>query len=153
MRLIGPLDAKPFYGLAVAAVLGLMVGGALRPSDEVLDRLETSQMLPSTNPARVYATSSSASSYDNYRWGIPDYVVGTDWLQPAMTSEPEPQAEPEPEAYVAPVREPVRYVVARYDPPEETVIYPSMGGGVVTDDPTAPEADQPVPAPEGPEPG
>lgn len=132
MQLIGPLDQKPFYGVAVAALAGLMLGGALKPTLADRGGPEGPQQLQPASGERV-AFIDSRSSFASYPDGLPDYVIGTDWLQPAEA----PVLEAPPE-----LEEPV-YEVAAWEPPppHETYeepepepsepAYPSMGGDIL----------------------
>lgn len=135
MRIIGPLDQKPFYGVAVAAMAGLVLGGAMKPTLRAGSDPEGPQMVGPRSGERVEFVD-NRSAFAAYRHGIPEWVIGTDWLAPAYP-EPEPVAE-EPE--------PASYDVAAWEPPEpQTVAYsepepepdavepsfPSMGGDIL----------------------
>src|SRR5687767_9170373 len=91
MRIIGPLDQKPFYGVAVAVVAGLMVGGAMKPTLRDSGDPEGPQLLGPKSGERIEFVD-SRSSFAAYRYGIPEWVIGTDWLRPAYP-EPQPMAE------------------------------------------------------------
>jgi hypothetical protein len=133
MRIIGPLDQKPFYGVAVAVIAGLMVGGAMKPTLRDSDDPEGPQQLGPKSGERIEFVD-SRSSFAAYRYGIPEWVIGTDWLRPA-NPEPEPMAEePEPAFYEVAAWEPAepRQVASSEPEPEPAVpSYPSMGGDIL----------------------
>lgn len=133
MRIIGPLDQKPFYGVAVAVIAGLMVGGAMKPTLRDSDNPAGPQLLGPKAGERIEFVD-SRSSFAAYRYGIPEWVIGTDWLRPAYP-EPEPIAEaPEPASYeVAAWEQPEPRQVAYSEPEPEPAVpsYPSMGGDIL----------------------
>lgn len=135
MRIIGPLDQKPFYGVAVAAMAGLMLGGAMKPTLRDGSDPEGPQMVGPRSGERVEYVD-NRSSFTAYRYGIPDWVIGTDWLARAYP-EPAPVAEePEPASYEVAAWEPPEPQAAAYSEPEpepEPVepSFPSMGGDIL----------------------
>lgn len=135
MRIIGPLDQKPFYGVVIAAVSGLMLGGAMKPDLNETALSRAPQLLSPVSADRVEFVD-SRSSTTAYRYGTPDWVVGTDWLRPAHAEqEPLPGPIADDGVYEVAAWEPP---APAYDPPAETVehpeheaAYPSMGGDIL----------------------
>ena len=151
MRIIGPLDQKPFYGVAVAAMAGLLLGGAMKPVLRDSDDPEGPQMLGPTSGARAEVVD-NRSAFAAYRYGIPDWVIGSDWLRPAYPEPEPPPEEPAAESYEVAAWEPPEPQAADYPEPEPepeptAPVYPSMGGdilhgvGVVPPPPEPPPAD------------
>lgn len=135
--------------MGVAAVVGLSLGGYMKPVLKISDGPEGPQLLMPVSAVRT-AYVDHRGAYDSYRFGIPDFVIGTDWLKSFEVVYAEPEPEPEPEHV---------YETARYDSPPAPVIvydqfepepkapsYPSMGGGILAN--VADEASPPPPAPE-----
>jgi hypothetical protein len=134
MRFIGPLDEKPFYGVAVAALAGLMLGGSMKPVLRVSDGPEGPQMLgPVSGPRAQYID--SRSSFGGYRYGIPDWVIGTDWLKsPYPQAEEPPVEEPQEDSYEMAAWEQPQVLPAVYAEPEPEPAeptYPSLGGDIL----------------------
>lgn len=122
MRIIGPLDRKPFFGVAIAVTAGLMLGGAMKPdlNEEALNRAPQLQQPRSGERVQFIDTRASTASY---RHGQPDWVVGTDFLKAAY-------AEPAPEREAA-IEE--TYEVAAWQPPE-TPTMPAEGKAPTSDE-------------------
>ncbi len=140
-------------GVAVAAVSGLLMGGALHP-DLDAEGLKAPQLEAPGGGHRteVAAADAGVAAYDGR---VPDYVIGTDTLNPPQV-QTLAAAEPSPEdtadaghasdvmAYAAPQIEPARW----QDEPREAPRYPSERGNVVY---AADVAAAPPPPPDGEE--
>ncbi len=135
MRIIGPLDQKPFYGVVVAAVAGLMLGGAMKPDLNETALSRAPQLLGPVSADRAEFVGRTASVND-YPHGIPEYVIGTDWTRTTQAAEAAPDD--------------VTYEVAAWDPPAPLTVtdepeaagdapepesyepaYPSVGGDIL----------------------
>jgi hypothetical protein len=147
----GILDRKAYLGMSAAALIGLLAGAAMKPVLKVGDGPEGPQLLMPVSPHRApYADDRLA--FVAYPFGLPDFVIGTDWLQPFETYDEPPPVSQEPPAedyaYVAyepPPPPPAREEVA---PPPPS--YPSLGGDIlagVAQPPPADEATPPQPEP------
>lgn len=131
------IDQSAAFGVAVFALVGIGGGLAMKPSPTELvhDGPGGPQVLqPVSAPRAEYV--SNRSAYADFKYGIPDYVIGTDWLRPEIV-EDAPEAEPQLEshgaqdiAYQAPA-----YVVAddERDAPYQArqVAYPSVSGDIM----------------------
>jgi len=136
-------------GVVAFALAGIGAGLAIKPAARELIGPEGPQTVAPVSGQRSQATGGSA--FAGYRYGIPDYVIGTDWLQPDI---PEATLVPEVEApppYVPPrfVSVPDRTPAPDYAPPPRR--YPSIGGDIYAVAPDAPEPQQPPEPPEPPE--
>lgn len=135
--------------MGVAAAVGLSLGGYMKPVLKMSDSPEGPQLLMPVSAVRApYVDDRGA--YDSYRFGIPDFVIGTDWLKSFEVAYAEPEPTPEPE---------YAYETASYDAPAAPIIvydrfedivaptsYPSMGGGILVN--SASDEPPPPPAPE-----
>lgn len=132
MRFFGEIDPKPFYGMAVVALAGVLAGGAMKPVLDIGEGPKGPQILGPQSAAHVERVDSQGSGFAAYRWGIPEYVLGTDWTRPQEVEQTaDAWVEPEAAAYDPPAVEPVRFVAATYvEPPREPIVYPSMGGAI-----------------------
>lgn len=135
--LIQNRDLKTLFGgVSIAAVAGLLMGGAMYPNlDE--DKVEGPQIqMPGGGPRSDAAISqASVSAYGDH---VPDYVIGTDALKPAQYQVLAYNDRAEPEyadtgesgdvmAYEAPAQvQPARW----QDDPHEASSYPSQQGNV-----------------------
>ncbi|HYE44561.1 MAG TPA: hypothetical protein VEA44_02185 [Caulobacter sp.] len=129
-----------FYGIGVATLSGLMLGGALRP-ELVLDRVGGPQIAIGDSGRSAYGDFDGGTIH--YPYGVPDYVVGTDHLYRQPSFEPLPAyAEADWRSLPAdlPPAEPASYLPE--SPPARTydaiVHYPSQGGGILAGLDTAP---------------
>ena len=145
------IDRSAAIGVAVFALAGVGAGLAIKPSPRELIGPEGPQTLSRVSGERVMA-SGGGSAFAGYRYGIPDYVIGTDWLQPEMPVAPPVEAE----AYEPPPYVPQRFVSVPdrapdpvYRPPEPR--YPSVGGDIYASAPDTPPPPEPPEAPEAPE--
>ena len=127
---------QAFYGMAIATVAGLAIGGVSKPDIREMTDLDGPQLLSGTSGERLAPGIRQNASWTSYGGQVPDYVIGTDWIQPAYPVEmapahPEPGADPEPARMVneaPPVRlAPVKYVSEAAAAPW----YPSMGGDIL----------------------
>lgn len=127
-------------GSAVAAMAGTVAGQYAQPVLR-LSPGETPMAAASSLPPD---TDSGDLGYAAYRGQIPDYVVGSDWLHPALPPEPDevvaeadtpaPSADPPP----------VRHATAAPEPaPRAEPAYPSLSGDVIGARPPAPATDPP----------
>ena len=121
--------------------LGVCLGAAMHPNLNAPGEVEGQQIQTGTSGARTYGYG-SAVAYRTYDNGLPEYVVGTDWLKP-----PVQQAEPAGEdAYVEPAEadDMSTYAVSAYEPAAASITpasvfddrapqpprHPSLEGGV-----------------------
>ncbi len=123
-----------FYGIGVATLSGLLIGGVLRPT-LAEGRIGGPQIALGDSGRLAYGDAEAGTS--SYPYGIPDYVIGTDHLyQPvsyvasdeAYIDTAWSHATPdlsmvEPASYT-----PATYQTASYD---AAVRYPSQGGGIL----------------------
>ena len=138
-------NATLLAGAAVAAVVGIMLGGAMQPQLAFEGRPMGPQMFAGGGGPRSTGSIDPGGSYATYSPNLPSYVVGTDSAQSAYVAaapiadeqaagnDPEP---PPPDA-------------AAYDePPLPEVVYPSLAGSAVYDDetpaPPPPPEDEPL---------
>ena len=125
-----------FYGIGVATLSGLFIGGVLRPT-LAEGRIGGPQIAIGDSGRLAYGDAEAGTT--SYPYGVPDYVIGTDHLyQPADYAAWQPG-----ESYVErawrdaapdlPVIEPASYTPATYETAAyDTVVhYPSMGGGIL----------------------
>jgi hypothetical protein len=131
-----------FGGAAIAVVAGLTIGAAFQPAlDE--DGIHAPQQLMSGGGVRTYAANLH-QGVGAYPGQVPDYVIGTDWVRPAVpeqetlayddraaTQADDAEAYAEPASAIAPAR--------WEDEPPEPPLYPSERGNTYYD------ADLPAP--------
>lgn len=136
---------QAFYGMAIATVAGLVIGGASKPDIREMTDLDGPQLLSGQSGERLGPGFRQTASWTSYGGQVPDYVIGTDWIQSAYPVEVA-QAEPEPEPTpVAKEDAPVRWTPAKYESePAPPPSYPSMGGDILAGLETA----RPPPAPQ-----
>lgn len=136
-----------FAGVAIAAMTGLLLGGAMRPNLAGDERPAGPQMFAGWSGVRSTGPFDPGKSFSGYQGPLPDYVVGTDWKSAAVALGDEVEYQPaEPPNYYANARaEPVEYARnSSEEPARAEPIYPSMSGGVRYDASTqAPHADAP----------
>lgn len=125
-----------FYGIGVATLSGLMLGGALRP-EIVMDRIGGPQIALGDTGRIAYGDYEGGTTH--YPNGPPDYVIGTDHLYAQVAYEPAIAYEPEP-AYAEadwrgasdlPAIEPASYTPEPTQTYDAVVHYPSQGGGIL----------------------
>ena len=131
------MDLKTlFAGVGVAAVSGLLLGGAMQPDLRGDERPEGPQIFAGWSGVRSTGPFDDGLTLTYYEGQIPDYVVGTDWKQtiawqesPEIAEAPadysafdEPEAAAEASAYAADA--------SWQEPPPEPPAYPSLSGGV-----------------------
>jgi hypothetical protein len=134
-----------FSGVAVAAAVGLLMGGVMYPKLN-LDKIEGPQILLGGGGARSTAEASYAG-IGAYNGRIPDYVIGTDALKPPQYEVMAYQERAAPErantgeaADVMAYEQPAEIRATRWeDEPREAPLYPSEHGN------TAYETDLPAP--------
>ncbi len=150
MKLWTPvIDRSAAIGVAMVALVGVGAGMALKPAEDELIEPKAPQTLMPVSGERV-APSGGQSAFAAYRYGIPDWVIGTDWLQPEVHEIPvaDETAEYQPEPYEPPefVTVAERAPVPDYPPPPRR--YPSMEGDIYA---VAPDPPRPVEPPQAPE--
>ena len=142
------MDRKAYLGMGVAAIVGLSFGGYMKPVLKISDGLEGPQLLMPASAART-AYVDERSAFTAYRFGIPDFVVGTDWLTPAYPAvyEAPPEPEPTPDYEAASYETPTTPIVVydQFEAPRPEPSYPSMGGDILASVTTTPA---PPPPPE-----
>jgi hypothetical protein len=125
-----------FYGIGVATLSGLLIGGVLRPT-LAEGRIGGPQIAIGDSGRLAYGDAEAGTT--SYPYGVPDYVIGTDHLyQPAdyaawRPEDPYVETAWRDAAPDLPVIEPVSYTPATYETAAyDTVVhYPSMGGGIL----------------------
>lgn len=144
-------DLKPILtGAGACAAFGLLLGAAMQPNLRGPTDVEGPQMLAGVSGARQPQLQDVGASFAAYETGVPDYVVGTDWLEPPeqfdeevpIPVEDETVAFAEDDAY-----EPVA-IVRWEEPPREPARYPSLDGGVAYGVAYAGDLPAPPPPPE-----
>jgi hypothetical protein len=144
-------------GAALAAVLGVLLGGSMRPQLIFDGRPMGPQIFAEGGGARSTGPFDMRDAYAAYGGKLPTYVTGTDYLQAAYVDEPavdEPAAaeEPQPAAREQTETQPPAPVArAAYGEPRgPVVIYPSEAGGFVYRAAAPPSAAPPAPPQEDP---
>ena len=124
-----------FYGIGVATLSGLLIGGVLRPT-LAEGRIGGPQIALGDSGRLAYGDPEAGTT--SYPYGVPDYVIGTDHLyQPVndVAWQPQPYAEASwrDSAPDLPIVEPASYAPATYETAAyDTVVhYPSQGGGIL----------------------
>lgn len=148
-------DLRPaIYGMAIATVAGLILGGVSKPDIREMTDLDGPQLVAGQGGERLGPGSVQTASWTSYGGQVPDYVIGTDWTQPDQPVEmalAEPEPEPARIVYEAP---PVRLAPVKYESePAAPPSYPSMGGDILAGISTAhapPATDEHVDEPEAP---
>lgn len=131
-KLLDPTDLKKLLvGAAGVAVVGVMCGAAMQPN--LLSPAEAPGQQIQAGVSGVRTPYDGTVAYSSYPNGVPDYVIGTDWLQPQQyelyQELPEPAYADDVSAFDEPAYEPV--VASTWEePPREPTRYPSMEGGV-----------------------
>lgn len=124
-----------FYGIGVATLSGIMLGGALRP-EIIMDRIGGPQIALGDSGRAAYGDFDGGTTH--YPNGTPDYVIGTDNLYAQV------DYATAPETYYAeadwggasadlPAIEPASYTPEPTPTPtyDAVVHYPSQGGGIL----------------------
>lgn len=130
-----------FYGIGVATIAGLMLGGAFRPT-LAEGRIGGPQIALGDSGRVAYGDAEAATS--SYPYGVPDYVVGTDHLYQQVSDVPMEYGDLDAGWRDArsdlPMVEPASYTPATYQTAsyDVTVNYPSQGGGILAGIDTAP---------------
>ncbi|PZQ60934.1 MAG: hypothetical protein DI570_13495 [Phenylobacterium zucineum] len=143
-----PKDTRTIgIGVAAAAVAGVLLGAALKPTLAVADVGGPQQLLAGGGDR--FQTAAYDQGTATYEGVLPDYVVGTDWVKarqaqvsPAHYAEPALMTrEPEVAVYEAPGDLPTRVVpTTPQDELRTPTRYPSEAGNVTypSDLPNAP---------------
>ncbi|MCR5876364.1 hypothetical protein LRS10_20775 [Phenylobacterium sp. J426] len=133
-RLIRTQDVKSLMlGAAGVAAVGLLLGAAMQPDLRAPGDAEGAQLQAGVSGPRAYGLADAGAAWTSYANGIPDYVIGADWLQPPQYDTPPPPDEAFADdasayAFDEPAYAPA--AVARYEEaPREPTRYPSMDGG------------------------
>lgn len=71
-----------FAGAAFAVGMGLIAGAAMQPNLRGEDGPEGPQILAGDSGRRVMAEESASTVFAAYPQTLPDYVIGSDWLNP-----------------------------------------------------------------------
>jgi hypothetical protein len=126
------LDRRAYCGMAVAASVGLACGGFMKPVLKVSEGPEGPQLLMPVSATRS-PYFDERMAFESYRFGLPDYVIGLDWLKPFTVEDPPPLPAEEPvEAHEYVYDEPA--LPAPETPPEPPArepVYPSLGGDIL----------------------
>ena len=123
-----------FYGIAISAAAGLLTGGFMRYSERPWDEIpEGPQILVSGPSARNADPGGYGGAVlTGYSGEVPEYVVGTDWLQPAVYEVAYDEPAYEPVVYEHPIREAATETPVQAPAPEMTrTVYPSVDGNVL----------------------
>ncbi|MGA0605053.1 hypothetical protein ACO2Q0_03550 [Phenylobacterium sp. VNQ135] len=134
-KLIRTQDLKSLmWGAAGVAAVGLFAGTVMQPNLRAPGDVEGLQMQMGASGPRDYALGDPAASWTSYAAGIPEYVIGTDWLKaPQYETEPAPDyaADEPPSAFDEPAPASAQAVAANVyeEPAREPPHYPSMEGG------------------------
>lgn len=127
------IGREAFIGVGMAMVLGLAVGGVVKPTGQ---ELRTSPQ-PEMDLASVNREPSAPADPGWARYGahLPSWVLGTDVLKAAQqVASPPPAAPYVEDARYEPPPEPIAVTPARYEePPRAESTYPSQGGGTLLD--------------------
>ena len=129
------MDLKKLVsGVGVAAVAGLLLGGAMKPNRRGDERPEGPQIFAGWSGARSTGPFDDGLTLAYWQGQIPDHVVGTDWKQSIAWREAPQVIEADPyadySAFDDDAPEPVQYAMARWEePPPEPVQFPSLAGG------------------------
>ncbi|HEX2560124.1 hypothetical protein [Phenylobacterium sp.] len=141
-----------YQGIAAASVVGLLMGGALKPSLREIAGPDGPQMLSGVSGKRVYRDGYGEADFTSWTGQPPDYVVGTDWLRPPVypdASAYEPPSynyddyayeELPPVDYAAPAP----YELADLEPPPPPPRMPSLDGDVLAGVGIPPPPEPPV---------
>lgn len=148
-------DLRPvFFGMAIATVAGLVLGGAFKPVLRESSDIDGPQILAGVSGVRTPPGYDQATDWTSQDGRLPDYVIGADWIaRPDTPYAAEPVPEPEPDRVRPPREEPVRFPVVNYqEEPTPPPNYPSLGGDILAGLASAPTpaATQEVPATESP---
>jgi hypothetical protein len=137
-----------FAGVGMAAVAGLLLGGAMKPNLRGDDRPEGPQMFAGWAGVRSTGPFDPGTSFTAYGDKIPDYVIGTDWQASLYAFRDDVAYEPAPPAdYRTEIgSEDVPYVEPYQEPPRAEPLYPSLAGGATYASDRVAEA-SPPPAP------
>jgi hypothetical protein len=129
-KLIDDTDLRKLLaGAAGVAVVGVLAGAAMQP--KLLSPGELAGQQIQAGVSGVRTPYDGTIAYSSYASGVPDYVIGTDWLKPpqyAYEALPEPVYDDGLSAFDEPAYEPVA-VAAWQEPPREPTRYPSTDGG------------------------
>lgn len=146
------IDRSAAIGVALFTLIGVGAGLAMKPGAQELIGPEGPQSLMPVSGARAQFVSNQ-SAFAGYRYGIPDYVIGTDWLRPEV---PEGPVEDAADDYEPVPYQPTQFLTVAererepdYAPPEPR--YPSVVGDIYAEAPGPPEALEPPEPPEPPE--
>ncbi|HEY8572598.1 hypothetical protein [Phenylobacterium sp.] len=137
----------------MAAVAGLLLGGAMKPNLRGDDRPEGPQIFAGWSGVRSTGPFDPGMTFADYQGQIPDYVVGTDWKaayawRDDIAYEPAPVRDYYEESREQP-REYARSDLRWQEPPRAEPLYPSISGGVAYEaSARVAEAPPPPPPPE-----
>lgn len=143
-------------GAALATMAGIVLGGAMRPQLIFDGKPLGPQMMATGGGARANGPLDDSAAYANYSASIPDYVTGTDYVQPSYAQatyvQPAPPARQDRGKMAhndeAPPQRSFNYARSAYDEPRTEIVYPSVYGGSAYER----EAPLPPPPPEDDEP-
>jgi hypothetical protein len=137
MKLIRSEDLKSlFTGAAFVAVAGLAAGGLMYPDLRGPTEAEGPQLHAGVSGPRSAYQGGMTATWASYDGKVPDYVIGTQWLQPPQYEVHEDEAGEIPPSdetvvYAAEPADTGHAVPAAWEePPREPVSFPSTSGGV-----------------------
>jgi len=135
-------------GAALAAVIGIMLGGSMRPQLIFEGRPMGPQMFANGGGPRSTGPFDVRDAYAAYGGNLPSYVIGTDYAQTAYVEAPPIAEEPRQVAHND-VEAPAPAALTRtasYEQLTPIIVYPSMTGGTAyegeTPPPPAPPEDE-----------
>jgi nucleoside phosphorylase len=131
-----------FAGVAASAALGLLLGDLMTPDFVALAELQAAEPLPQIPvPRRAQVMGQEiAAEWTSLTGDIPDYVIGTDWSQPAavalaVAAQNPPAPRPEPasarDAPPAPSASAAQAMAQDQADLHAQPAYPSQGGDIL----------------------
>lgn len=146
---------KPLLGVGIAAAMGVLLGGAMRPQLGVGDRPEGPQMFAGWSGTRSTGPFDDGMTLAYSSGPLPDYVTGTDWKQTTSWPQQPQVTRHDPDAdygSAAPTGSepsaPIQYAGSHWqEAPAEAPLYPSVSGGVRYDHPRTETEATPAPPP------
>jgi hypothetical protein len=145
-----PIGREAFIGVGVSIVLGLAVGGAVKPTMKELQHLSGAEMEVADRDDGTVADADPGLA--RYGAHLPSWVLGTDALKASQPYSPPPEAAPQIEqARLDRTSDDSLMTPARYaEPDRPETSYPSQGGGILVDRDRPPPHMEDLPEPDDP---
>lgn len=123
-----------FTGVGMAAMAGILLGGAMKPDLRGDDRPEGPQVFAGWSGVRSTGPFDPGTSFASYGGQVPDYVVGTDWKAVSFQWKDDAAYEPAPirDYYDEARAEPLPAVEPYREPTRIEPLYPSLNGGAAS---------------------